>query len=179
VGLGMKYWDAKYKATKLKERLQRKIAWVLPRSIVMWAYIRVVSHATTGRWSNQVVPELGATEALERWDNEFAPAPIHYNLIDAHNYIKYAKRLEQKQTYARIIENSRLPRKVQHNGQVFKLKYADIDDGVYLSYVDDTVKTGKKGRVLMHYEESTLRDCITKAWRKLATEAVKVDNGKA
>jgi hypothetical protein len=100
-------------------------------------------------------------------------------LIDAHNYIKYAKRLEQKQTYARIIENSRLPRKVQHNGQVFKLKYADIDDGVYLSYVDDTVKTGKKGRVLMHYEESTLRDCITKAWRKLATEAVKVDNGKA
>jgi len=172
------YIDTKYEATKLKEKLQRKIVWKLPHSIVMWAYIRVVSHATTGKWSNQVVPELSAMEALERWDNENAPLPIHHNLIDAHNYIKYAKRLEQKQTYERVIENSRLPRKVKIGNQTFKLKWGDIDDSVYLSYVDDTIKSGVKGRVLMHYEESTLRDCITKAWRKLAETSVKLSKSE-
>ena len=160
--------EFKYKATKFREKLQRRIAWMLPRSIIMWAYIRVVAHATTGKWSSQVVPELSAMDALERWDNPLAPPPIHYNLIEAHNHIKWSKRLEQKQTYKRIIEWSELPSKLKVRDHTFKLKYGDIDDRVYLSYVDDTVKSGVKGRVLMHYEESTLNDCITKAWRKLA-----------
>lgn len=171
----MKNYEFKYQATKFSEKVQRKIVWMMPRKLVMWAYIRVVSHATTGKWSNQVVPELSAIEALERWDNPFAPRPIHPNLIDAHNHIKYSKRLEQKQTYARIIEWSELPRKLKIGSQMFKLKYGDIDDSVYLSYVDDTVKAGVKGRVLMHYEESTLNDCITKAWRKLAKRGIKVN----
>lgn len=166
--------DTKYEARKFVEKVQRKIAWALPKSIVMWAYIRVVSHATTGRWSSQVVPELGATEALDRWDNPLAPKPIHYNLIDAHNYIKYAKRLEKKQGYKSIIGQSRLPVKVKINEATYHLKYSDVDDRVVLSYVNKNAKLGTKGSVLMHYEESTLRDCITKAWRKLAETGVKL-----
>lgn len=57
-----------YKVADLKERLLHFIAWILPRSLVMWAFIRVVSHATTGKWSHQVVPELKAMDALKRWD---------------------------------------------------------------------------------------------------------------
>lgn len=66
----MKTYELKYQATKLSEKLQRKIAWMLPRKIVMWAFVRVVSHATTGRWSNQTVPELSAMDALKRWDEK-------------------------------------------------------------------------------------------------------------
>lgn len=168
------YIDTKYEANKFKEKLQRKAAWALPRSIAMWAYIRVAAHATTGKWSNQVVPELSMMDALERWNNENAPGPIHPNLITAHNYIKYAKALEQKQGYDRVIEWSRLPQTFKHKGKTFTLKFGDVDDSVYLSYADQSLKQGTKDRVFMHYEESTLRDCITKAWRKIAEEGVKL-----
>lgn len=63
-----RYIEAKYKARKFTEKVQRKIAWLLPRSIVMWAYIRVVLHATNGKWGNTVVPEVTAMDALKRWD---------------------------------------------------------------------------------------------------------------
>jgi len=40
--------------------------WKLPREVVARAAFRVVAHATTGQWSNQVVPELTALEASNR-----------------------------------------------------------------------------------------------------------------
>lgn len=164
--------EMKYEATRKIEKLQRKVAWSLPKWLVMWAYVRVVAHATTGRWSSQVVPELSATEALDRWSDPLAPVPIHYNLIDAHNYIKYAKRLEQKQTYERVIESSRLPKIIRHDGFTYNLNYRDIDDNVVLSYVATKAPQNSEKRVLMHYEESTLRDCVTKAWRKIAEQNI-------
>jgi hypothetical protein len=33
----------------------------------MWAAVRVIANATTGEHGNQVVPELTAMEALNRW----------------------------------------------------------------------------------------------------------------
>lgn len=60
--------DHKYYSRKYREKLTRKIVWLLPRSIIMWAFIRVVGHATTGKWGNQIVPELKAMDALKRWD---------------------------------------------------------------------------------------------------------------
>lgn len=54
--------------TRRRQAVPRKIAWWLPRSVVMWAYIRVGAHATTGQHANTIVPELGMMEALERWD---------------------------------------------------------------------------------------------------------------
>jgi len=60
--------DRKYLASKKLERLLIKIVWRLPRRLVMWAAIRVIANATTGEYENQIVPELTAMEALDRWN---------------------------------------------------------------------------------------------------------------
>ena len=62
------YIELKYRAKRVHERLLRKIVWMLPHRVVMWAFIRVVAHATTGKWGDQIVPELTAMNALKRWD---------------------------------------------------------------------------------------------------------------
>lgn len=59
-----RYWYVKRPA----EKLLLKLVWKLPRRLVMWCCIRVLAHATTGQFGNQVVPELNAMEALRRWD---------------------------------------------------------------------------------------------------------------
>jgi hypothetical protein len=51
----------------MSERVVRAIVWRLPKVVVYWAAIRVISHATSGQWSSQIVPELHAVDALERW----------------------------------------------------------------------------------------------------------------
>lgn len=43
----------------------------LPHWLVYWAAIRVATYATTGEYSNQIVPELHFTEGLERWHNQY------------------------------------------------------------------------------------------------------------
>ena len=53
---------------RFTEKCWMKIAWMLPRSLVAWAYIRVVAHATTGQYGSTVVPELGAMDAFKRWE---------------------------------------------------------------------------------------------------------------
>ncbi len=52
------------------EPLMKWLAWKLPRQLVLWCAIRVVAHATTGKFSNQVVPDLTAMDALKRWDDK-------------------------------------------------------------------------------------------------------------
>jgi hypothetical protein len=52
----------------MREKLIRRIAWILPKSIVYWASIRMIAHATQGEYSNEIVPELGAMQALGRWN---------------------------------------------------------------------------------------------------------------
>lgn len=44
------------------------IAWRLPRRLAFWCALRVMAHATTGRWGNQIVPELLFIDAVERWE---------------------------------------------------------------------------------------------------------------
>ena len=45
------------------------IAWRLPRMLVYWCAIRVIAHATTGRYGKTIVSELVAMDALQRWNN--------------------------------------------------------------------------------------------------------------
>lgn len=40
----------------------------LPRNLVYWCAIRLMAHATQGRYSTQVVPDLSAMDALKRWE---------------------------------------------------------------------------------------------------------------
>jgi len=48
-------------------KLYKMIADSLPKIIVYWCVIRVIAHATTGRYADQIVPELTAIDALKRW----------------------------------------------------------------------------------------------------------------
>jgi len=50
------------------EKLTIAIAWALPRSLVKWCAVRVMAHATTGKWGHEPTPALLATDALKRWD---------------------------------------------------------------------------------------------------------------
>ena len=52
----------------MKETIAVWVAWHLPRRVVMWCAIRLIAYATQGRWSDQIVPELGAVDAIRRWD---------------------------------------------------------------------------------------------------------------
>lgn len=49
------------------DKLCQVIAWRLPRQLAYWCAIRVIAHATQGQYGSQVVPELYAMDALERW----------------------------------------------------------------------------------------------------------------
>jgi hypothetical protein len=53
---------------RAKERVARWVAWHLPRQVVMWCALRLYAHATQGKYSDTVVPELTAMDALQRWE---------------------------------------------------------------------------------------------------------------
>jgi hypothetical protein len=61
--------DRRYLLSREREKLLIKFVWHLPRELVMWCYIRVAAHATTGKHANTVVPELRMMDALKRWDD--------------------------------------------------------------------------------------------------------------
>ncbi len=52
----------------IKEKLQLWFAWRMPRWLVYYCSIRLMSSATTGKYSNTIVPELTAMDALDRWN---------------------------------------------------------------------------------------------------------------
>jgi len=60
----------KYEIGKRFDGLLRWIVWRLPKRFVMWSYIRVVAHATTGEYGNTIVTDLTAMDALKRWPSE-------------------------------------------------------------------------------------------------------------
>ena len=62
------WWDIKDACRVKTEKLQMWVAWKLPKWLVKWAAVRLISHATTGQYGKQLVPALGAMEALKRWD---------------------------------------------------------------------------------------------------------------
>lgn len=62
----------KYEIGKHREALLRSVAWHLPRELVMWCYMRVAAHATTGKFGNTIVPELGMMDAVKRWDESIS-----------------------------------------------------------------------------------------------------------
>ena len=49
------------------KRLWKKLAWIIPKPLVYWAGMRLMANATSGKYSNQIVPELTFMDALTRW----------------------------------------------------------------------------------------------------------------
>ncbi len=52
----------------MKDKIWTWLAWMLPRKLVKWCAVRLMVHATAGQYSDQVVPDLRAIDALQRWD---------------------------------------------------------------------------------------------------------------
>jgi hypothetical protein len=59
--------DFGYLKHKYRDRLMLWLAKRLPKRFVMWCYIVVVAHATTGQYEDTVVPKVTAMEVLDRW----------------------------------------------------------------------------------------------------------------
>jgi len=53
---------------KWAERVWTRLAWWLPRPLVYWAAIRLVSYATVGIYQHQDPTTLTVMEALKRWE---------------------------------------------------------------------------------------------------------------
>lgn len=91
--------------------------------------------------------------------------------------IKEVKIFEKRIGYKAMINHSRLPWliKVRHGFKVYKyrLQFGDLDDSVYISYSDERIEWNEPHKVLMHYNEATLKSCITKAWRHLSEHGIK------
>jgi len=60
----------RWKWYEFKEWAWRRLAWAMPKKLVYWASIRLMAHATQGEYSNQIVPDLTAMDALKRWGVE-------------------------------------------------------------------------------------------------------------
>jgi hypothetical protein len=62
------YFELRYETGRKAGKLFRWFVWHLPKRLVYQCAIRVIAHATTGQYANQIVPDLTAMDALERWD---------------------------------------------------------------------------------------------------------------
>jgi len=51
------------------DRICRWLSWKLPKRLIYFCAIRLMANATTGSYSDQIVPELKAMDALKRWEN--------------------------------------------------------------------------------------------------------------
>lgn len=60
--------NIKHEINRTLEKLFIKLIWRLPNKIVYWCAIRVGANATTGKFSNQIVPDLSFLDALQRWE---------------------------------------------------------------------------------------------------------------
>jgi hypothetical protein len=50
------------------EKIAIKIAWMLPRKVALWAYIRVMAHASCGIHGMDNVDDLTFGEVCKRWE---------------------------------------------------------------------------------------------------------------
>jgi len=52
----------------LPDKIAMQVAWWLPREVALWAYIRVMAHATQGPYGNQHVDDVRYSDAYKRWE---------------------------------------------------------------------------------------------------------------
>lgn len=48
-------WNLTIAAERWPDNLAKRVAWLLPKRVVLWAYVRVGAHATTGEYENTEV----------------------------------------------------------------------------------------------------------------------------
>ncbi len=63
-------WRVRALVRRVEENIPRRIANMLPKRVVYFAAIRLIAYATTGKYGSTVVPELGAMDAVGRYEAE-------------------------------------------------------------------------------------------------------------
>ena len=53
----------------MKDKFYSWLSYRLPKKLVYFCVIRLMTFATTGKYSNTIVPELSGMDALERWED--------------------------------------------------------------------------------------------------------------
>ena len=64
-------FDFKYEYSKAKEKFFQSLAHNLPKRIIYFASIKLIAETTSGEWSNTVVPELTAMDAIQRYSIKY------------------------------------------------------------------------------------------------------------
>jgi len=52
-------------------KLTQWLSFKLPKRLVYFAAMRLIAHATSGKYGNQIVPELKAMDAMGTWEADF------------------------------------------------------------------------------------------------------------
>lgn len=50
-----------------RERMTMRLAWMLPRYLVMWCAYRVMAHASQGQWGNETPDSIDMMTMIDRW----------------------------------------------------------------------------------------------------------------
>ena len=67
--LGILRNEPRYWLTRRREAFQTWVAWhVAPRWLVYWCAVRLMSHATTGKWGLEDSTGITCIDALKRWE---------------------------------------------------------------------------------------------------------------
>ena len=61
--------DWRYQLDKRATFAGLRTAKLLPRWLVRWAYIRVLADVSTGPLSSMAMPDIGAVQALQVWED--------------------------------------------------------------------------------------------------------------
>jgi len=61
--------DRRYLVNRQLDKLKWWLADKLPNTIKMRVFMLIVGRATTGKYSNTIVPDLTAMEAIKRWED--------------------------------------------------------------------------------------------------------------
>ena len=62
--------ETRIKLRQIREKIEMKIVWALPRWLINWASVRMIAYATQGEYGDTIVPELTAMDALKRWETK-------------------------------------------------------------------------------------------------------------
>jgi len=57
---------------RLIAKFWMKLAWKMPKRLVYFCAIRLIAFATQGEYSNTIIPELTAMDALGRYEQQIS-----------------------------------------------------------------------------------------------------------
>jgi len=57
----------KEKLKKIHDKFWMGLAWHMPRKLVYWCVVRATGFATTGKYSDTILPEITAAEVADRF----------------------------------------------------------------------------------------------------------------